>query len=92
MNEIENFEAESITVLAVAADGGTKCIEVKVNGDHHSLYIDGRVGSKTTGEIYYLSPHEDNARMMPKDTPLATSIKKLNTEQTAGENASRPTP
>jgi hypothetical protein len=85
MREVEKLEATAVVVQAVAADGGTRHIEAFV-GDQGGFffYVDGRIGSPTSGELYFGSPHVEASIMLPPDSPMSRSVKRLFAQQAAG--------
>ena len=78
IDDIENLSAEKIVVRAVAGDGGTRYIEVTIEGDDgHFYFVDGRIGSQSAGEIFTEYPGTENSRIVSPQSTLSKSIKAM---------------
>ena len=82
MKDLENLEATGLNIGEVTADGGTLHVEVTIDGNcGYYFYIDGRVGSSTSGEVYLDLPHGSEAMILNPESVLSKSIKKMISEQ-----------
>ena len=56
--------AEQLIIRAIASDGGTAYAEAIVEGvDGWQFYIDGRIGSTTSGELFSDYPSEESIKL-----------------------------
>lgn len=74
---IPDGKVEVLTIRAIATDGGTAYVEVRLNGDDWNFYVDGRTGSSCRGEVFTQYPTQPDAMMLNPDSELAQSIKSL---------------
>jgi hypothetical protein len=68
-----NMKAENVETVTVAADGGTMAIKVTVGAETHHLYVDGRINTKTRGEIY--PDYPARSMMLDPGSELVKTIK-----------------
>ena len=73
-----NKRIDKLIIRSIATDGGTAYAEAVVDGvDGWQFYIDGRIESTTSGELYLEYPSEESSVTIDPDCAFAKSVKEM---------------